>query len=234
MEFRNPLTCPTPAVAIATLVLAISPLAPASAALLITEVMANPAVVSDHAGEWFEVYNPGAQSIDLDGTVLSDDGSNFHMVSGNGLQVDPGEYFVFGNNGESGDNGGYSANYVYSGFTLANTSDEIVLSHNQQELARLNYGNGSVFGQPGISAELLSVTSSPFTAADYGLTPSALTYGAGDRGSPGEAGSAGLPYPAPAPVPAPPTLSLMLAALAAMGVLIRQSMGRAGAQPMAA
>ena len=42
--------------------------------VIINEIMQNPAAVADAAGEWFELYNPTASDIDLDGwTILDND-----------------------------------------------------------------------------------------------------------------------------------------------------------------
>jgi hypothetical protein len=163
--------------------------------LYITEVMANPAAVSDTSGEWFELYNPTGQSVDLEGVVLSDDGSNSHTISGGGtLLIDPGEYFVLARDGDSLSNGGFSADYVYSNFSLGNSSDQIVFSDSTGELLRLDYASG--FVAAGQSAELLGL---PMSAVNYGLTDSSLMYGLGDIGTPG---SAGAYTPSPVPVPA--------------------------------
>ncbi len=123
--------------------------------LLITEVMANPTAVSDTNGEWFEIFNQSSNSIDLNRLTISDDGSNTHQInSSNSLLIAPGAYFVFGHNGDSISNGGYLADYVYNNFSLGNTTDQIVLSDNGNEIARLNY-TGLPFGSAGASAELV-------------------------------------------------------------------------------
>jgi hypothetical protein len=44
--------------------------------LVVTEIMANPAAVSDSAGEWIEVYNPGDSTVDLQGLVIRDEGGH--------------------------------------------------------------------------------------------------------------------------------------------------------------
>lgn len=172
----------------------------ASAALVsdlyITEVMTNPAAVSDTVGEWFELYNPTLETVDLSGITLSDDGSNSHVISsGSPLIINPGEYFVMASNGDPMVNGGFTANYVYSGFSLTNSADEIVFSDNGTELLRLNYTSG--FGVAGNSMELLAQS---MDETNYGLTAAGLTYGLGDIGTPGAAGS--FTPASPVPVPA--------------------------------
>lgn len=163
--------------------------------LWITEIMANPASVSDSNGEWFELYNPTLDAVDLEGLILSDDGSNSHIItSGNALLINPGEYFVLAGNADSSSNGGFHADYEYSSFSLGNSADEIIFSSTAGELLRLDYTSG--FGTAGQSMELLGPS---MLETNYGLTDAALTYGLGDIGTPGEAGSF---TPSPVPVPA--------------------------------
>ena len=179
--------------------------------LLISEVMANPSAVGDSAGEWFEVFNASNSDIDLNGLLLSDDGSNSHTVlSASPLLLSSGSYFVFGNNGDMATNGGLSVDYVYTGFTLSNSADQIVISDNLGELVRLDY-SGAPFGNSGISAEL-TIQDSPLLSTHYVLTPSEalFQYGLGDFGTPGAAGSFAL---SAAPVPIPASIWLLAAAL---------------------
>lgn len=163
--------------------------------LYISEVMANPAAVSDTAGEWFELFNPGSEMISLDGILLSDDGSNSHIISG--VTIAPGQYFVLGRSSNIATNGGFTADYVYSNFSLNNGTDQIVLSFNSAELLRLNYSSAG-FATSGRSMEL---TGAAMVDANYSLTGTSFTYGLGDIGTPGTAGSftpAAVPLPAAA------------------------------------
>ena len=48
--------------------------------LLITEIMANPAAVSDSNGEWFEIFNTSSNAINLNGLIIKDNGSNLHII----------------------------------------------------------------------------------------------------------------------------------------------------------
>ncbi len=152
--------------------------------LLITEVMADPAAVSDGFGEWFELYNPGDSIIDLDGLILHDDGSNQYHFDGP-LPIAPGEYFVLARNGDPSSNGGIFVDHVYSNFTLANSSDEIIFSDGAGERLRLDYFSG--FAVAGQSRELDGLLSN-----NYSLTLATLTYGIGDIGTPGVPGSTQL------------------------------------------
>lgn len=186
--------------------------------LVITEVLANPGAVSDTAGEWFEVYNASGITLDLTGLVIRDNGSNTHTLSGEmPILVSAGEYFVLGRSGNTLTNGGYSADYLYSNFTLGNTSDAIILESEGVLIDSLIYNDAALFGAAGNSAEL--------TAAGFALTPNAFTFGSGDIGTPGSAGSYTPPGASPVPVPA--SLWLMVSALGALaGGRISQRRGQ--------
>ena len=165
--------------------------------LLITEVMANPLSVSDTQGEWLELFNPTSESIDLNGIKLSDAGTTGHIISSTGsLFINPGDYFVLARNGDSTANGGFIADYVVdSGFILNNSSDEIIFSDSSGELLRLDYGSG--FAPAGSSMELIDAV---MLQGNYAA--SSNPFGAGDRGTPGEAGSFSFTTVTPVPLPA--------------------------------
>ena len=63
--------------------------------LVIAEVMANPAALSDGEGEWFEVYNASNEALDLRGLTIRAGESEGHLVAGEEpLLVEPGGVFV--------------------------------------------------------------------------------------------------------------------------------------------
>ena len=161
--------------------------------LIISEVMANPAAVSDTVGEWFELFNATGEPIDLNGLSFYDSGSNSHTIS-ESLFIQAGAYLVLGRNSDSSSNGGLSVDYVYSNFTLGNSSDDIFIEWMGVQLAAVSYNNDGIFGVAGISAEWLG--------NGYGLTADGLGYGAGDIGTPGSQGSYAIPPASPVPVPA--------------------------------
>jgi hypothetical protein len=106
------------------------PLALTSASsLVITEIMKDPTAVSDSAGEWFEVRNVTSQPVDITGWLLTDGGSNNHVIaSTNGPVVVPSRsYFVLGINANATTNGGIAVDYKYSSFTLGNGADSVQL-----------------------------------------------------------------------------------------------------------
>ena len=159
--------------------------------LLITEVMANPAALSDTRGEWFELHNPTDREFNLRGFSLGDDGAKRHSFDTD-LLILPGEFLTLARSS----NPGFTADYVYDNFILSNSGDEIVLRDGLIELLRLDYGSG--FATAGRSRELLQL---PMLASNYGLTLASLSYGLGDIGTPGSAGGA-LPPPSAVPLPA--------------------------------
>jgi Lamin Tail Domain len=186
--------------------------------LIITEVMANPAAVSDAKGEWFEIRNLTGNSLDLDGLTLSDNGSDFHVINVGPLMLNPFDYFVFGRGGDIALNGGYTADYVYSGFSLTNSSDEIVLSFGGLEIVRLEYTSG--FAVAGESRELTGTVGFTMNGMDYALSTS--FYGDGDLGTPGLPGDSTWSVQ---PVPLPAAVWLFGSGLVALLGLTKKTCG---------
>jgi len=175
--------------------------------LLISEVMVNPAAVGDTRGEWFELYNPTAGTINLRDISIGDDGSDRHSIETD-LLILPGHFLTLARNGDSAVNGGLIADYVYDDFTLSNSGDEIVLRGDGFELLRLEYG--AAFDAAGRSRELAGL---PMRAENYALTLAGLTYGLGDTGTPGAPGSAALTPSAVSVVPLPAGIWLFVGAM---------------------
>lgn len=168
--------------------------------LVVSELLANPAAVSDSRGEWLELYNTSDQAIDLNGLVLQDQGSNRHTIAQAGpLVILPGEYLVLGRDGDSSTNGGYEADYVYSNFSLANSSDAVILAWQGETIFSLFYASSDGFGQAGTSMELQGLAPHIHSGL-YG--PATAAFGAGDLGTPGtgslDTGVSEVPLPAAA------------------------------------
>ena len=181
--------------------------AAAVGSLLISEVMANPVAVGDSRGEWFELFNPSAEAIDLRDITIGDDGRDRHRIESD-LLILPGHYLTLARNGDPAVNGGFAADYVYRDFSLANSSDEIVLRDDTTEWLRLEYGPG--FAVAGRSRVLAGIA---MTLANYQLAPEHVIYGLGDAGSPGSAGDFA---PLPSAVPLPATAWLFCSGLLAL------------------
>jgi len=120
--------------------------------IIISEIMQNPASVSDANGEWFELYNAGGSGVDIDGWRIFDLGTNSHIINNGGpLTIHAGGFLILGNNGDSATNGGVPVDYEYPGsFTIGNSDDEIILEDTTPvEIDRVEYdGVGSPTGFP--------------------------------------------------------------------------------------
>ena len=103
--------------------------------IVITEIMKNPALVSDDYGEWFEVHNSTSSSIDLQNWVIRDEPGSYQNSTTitNSVIVPAGGYIAMGRGGvtdssASDFNGGLTYAYVYeSSFSMSNGSDEVIL-----------------------------------------------------------------------------------------------------------
>lgn len=153
--------------------------------IVITEIMQNPNLVGDGSGEWFEVYNGAAFSVDLNGWTIGTEG---HLIAnGTPLRVAPGSYVVLGNNPDILTNGGVTVDYQYSGVTLGNGSDTLTLSlPDSTEIDRVEYDGGPAFPDPtGASMALISNNLDNNVGANW--VTSSTPFGDGDLGSPGAA-----------------------------------------------
>ncbi len=165
--------------------------APTPGALVITELMANPASVSDSVGEWFEVHNPGPNPIKLGGLVIADLTGSY-VLTGNSLIMQPGAWLVFGRSNDPAKNGGLPVDQVYTKVTLNNASGDTL---------RLQLDDGTIIDQVAYSPAK-SDWPKLGNGASYQLDPSKLdatsndmgaswclgtqTFGSGDLGTPGK------------------------------------------------
>ena len=172
----------------------------AAGSLLITEIMYNPSAVADPNGEWFEVYNYGSTFVDTYHWTISDAANNTYTFPSS-LIINPGDYYVFGYDGNAATNGGISGVWPYSSnILLNNTSDSITIRDNNNDLIdEVVYDNGASSNFPfmlggGASIEL-SLSAYHYEANNDGANWSAATtpYGLGDLGT---------PFNSPVPIPA--------------------------------
>ena len=85
---------------------------PVSGSVIVNEIMSNPTAVADNVGEWFEVANVSAQTIDLGGCIVSN-GSNQSTLPAHSLA--PGNLAVVARSTSEIDNGGVVA---FAAFTF--------------------------------------------------------------------------------------------------------------------
>jgi hypothetical protein len=156
--------------------------------LLITEVMFNPSQVQDGKGEWFEIYNAGTESVDLDGLDLESDNNNGDSVDFC-LGISPGEYLLFVANNTSSQNGGINGDFDYnqSDLILANNSDALRIVSGSTTIDEVAWDNGATFPDPNGASIALHINNYNTTINDIGTVwcEGTSTYGDGDLGTPG-------------------------------------------------
>ncbi len=118
----------------------VTALAPTRAGdLTITEFQADTSGsgrVPQYYGEWFEVHNNTAVTLDLLGVAFQSNSSTTTGIPGaftvtTSVPVAPGAYAVLGVSGDTGQNGGVTVDYVYSftSFNLSRSDDLLVMSY---------------------------------------------------------------------------------------------------------
>ena len=164
---------------------------PAAGTVVITEIMQNPAAVSDANGEWFEVLNTGALSIDLQDWTFSDTGTDSFTVLSS-VVVPAGGRAVFAANGDASSNGGLTEDYVWTTtFLLSNGSDEITMADSSGATQdTVAYDNGATFPDPNGASMTAAPSAETASGNDAGTNwcSNEVAYGDGDLGTPGTAG----------------------------------------------
>ena len=155
--------------------------------IVISEIMANPGSVSDSYGEWFEIVNTTDSTIDLQGWSIKDlDGDEHELYSDQAsILISPEEYFVLAKNNDQSLNGGVEVDYVYEGYSLSNSDDEVILLDASGSVVdEVHYSNGWPFSS-GVSMEIHDpLIDNALIGSWFSSTSS---YGNGDMGSPGTA-----------------------------------------------
>ncbi len=160
---------------------------PALGDIVINEIMKDPSSVSDTNGEWFEIFNDAGADVDINGWTLRDNDGEMHTINNGGALIVPaGGYAVLCRNANSAANGGVACAYQYSGFTLGNDDDEIIILNGAAEVDRVEYERVTFPDPTGASLEF-SAAMPALTANDLGSNwgTALAVFGAGDRGTPG-------------------------------------------------
>ncbi|MEM7309853.1 MAG: lamin tail domain-containing protein [Planctomycetota bacterium] len=143
--------------------------------IIVTEFMRDTSVISDNDGEWIEVFNTTATDIDIEGWVLADDDSNFHVIDkgGQGVVVEAGGFGLLCVSNDALANGGLTPDYAWGtgNYQLSNTTaatgDEIVLlDFSGLEIDRLMYSNPAGWPLAGAASASLDPGSFDATAND--------------------------------------------------------------------
>lgn len=131
---------------------------PQNGDVVVTEFMKDPASVADLRGEWIEVRNNRPCRVNLEGWLLTDDAGNTHVISngGNGVRIRPGNSLVLGASADPSVNGGVAVAYQWSGYSLANGADSIILARPNGEIVdRVAYDDGLLWPDlPGRSIQV--------------------------------------------------------------------------------
>ena len=164
--------------------------------IIITEIMKDPAVVSDENGEWFEIYNTSGSSVDINGWFILDGVDDFHTINNGGaLNVPAGGFLVLGSNIDFGTNDGVNVDYEYnySEFSLNSADDDIVLFDGFSVIDIVEYDDGVTFPDPtGASMILTNFTFDNNVGTSWSVSTEA--YSPNNFGTPGSLGSeAALP-----------------------------------------
>ena len=91
--------------------------------LVISEVMADPATISDANGEWFELHNPGSQLVSLTGFQIGSANDASVTITG-AVSVPAGGYVVVAKNPDNAVNGGLNAVFSFGALNLANNATD--------------------------------------------------------------------------------------------------------------
>lgn len=151
-----------------------------SGALVISEVMVDPAVVADTAGEWFEVHNLDTEAVDLQGCSIVD-GSAEASVVRDPLHVDAGGFVTFARRA--------TVEFlpdVVTSFSLKNDADELELRCDGVSIDRVAYDRA--LGFPIVAGAAMSLDPGKFDGAQNDVASAwcaSPSLGATDRGSPG-------------------------------------------------
>ncbi|SDX64301.1 Por secretion system C-terminal sorting domain-containing protein [Lutibacter oricola] len=157
--------------------------------IIISEMMNNPAAVSDSNGEYFELFNTTNASIDIGGWII-EDGNSSETISGT-LLIPPLGYVVLAKNSDTAANGGVVADYDYtSTITLTNSNGTLILRNSSNVVIdRVDFDDTTF---PIVSGKSMELSQSSLdhisnnSGANWALATLEIVAG-GDLGSPGSA-----------------------------------------------
>lgn len=165
--------------------------------VVINEIMVD-AFGNDTGKEWFELYNPTNQEIDLNGWEVRDCGSLKFKMQGSNLKIPAGGYFVVGTNYDPETNGGVDVDLAYGdAIYFPNTVGSLLLFNGSTAQAELiDHVRYTAFGPwkdvliPSHSIERRKATGSGLDVNNW--APGSKVYGPSglNHGTPGAANTA--------------------------------------------
>jgi hypothetical protein len=163
--------------------------------LVINEMLANPGgTITDASGEWFEVYNAGSRSVDMQNMVIADSAASgrrpYHLIASS-LPIAPGGYVVLGNTTNTTNNGGVPVDYAYgAALAFANSLDALkiarVVGTDTLTIDRTQFASAAISAQNGVSRELTNpaLDNSNMDGSNWADALVTAVYGPGGRGTP--------------------------------------------------
>nr|WP_223646492.1 lamin tail domain-containing protein [Corallococcus sp. EGB] len=158
---------------------------PTVGSLVLTEFMADPAAVPDAQGEWVEVL--ALREVDLNGVTLANESGSSVLESPLCLSMKAGGFAVLARSDDASRNGGLPSVLGTFAFGLGNGAGAHVLKLSAQGTVLDSVAFTSA-ASPGVSSQLdarVRDATGNDAAGAFCATPSGVTYGAGDRGTPG-------------------------------------------------
>ncbi|WP_237726529.1 lamin tail domain-containing protein [Corallococcus coralloides] len=159
--------------------------APTVGSLVLTEFMADPAAVPDAQGEWVEVL--ALREVDLNGVTLANASGSSVLESPLCLSMKAGSFAVLARGDDTSLNGGLPSVLGTFAFGLGNGAGAHVLKLSAQGTVLDSVAFTSA-ASPGVSSQLdarVRDATGNDAAGVFCPTPAGVTYGVGDRGTPG-------------------------------------------------
>lgn len=185
--------------------------------LVITEIMVNPAVVSDLFGEWIEVANVSGEALDLAACALtSEPGEVFPLAEvADPLPMPPGALWVWGAEASAVLNGGVLVHIAYSEIKLSNGDDAVSIVCDGVVIDRVAWTEGGWPLDSGAAMSLSAEAPQTASANDEAVWWCGASAGYGEGKNKGTPGAPNPACAAPEPtitgcqVLAPPATGLI-------------------------
>jgi len=151
----------------------------------INEIMTNPDVLFDSEGEWFEIWNAGSDPVDINGWTIADLDTDSHIIDNGGpLVIAAGDFMVMGIDAASMLTQGVTLDYQYTGITLSNSIDELILFDvGLNEINFVAWDNGVTWPDPTGASMQWNGSGFNFDGAQW--FDNGPPFGDGDLGTPG-------------------------------------------------
>jgi uncharacterized protein len=185
LRWLIPIITATMALATAMVALGAGPQAPPGE-VIISEVMQNPAAVSDTKGEWIELHNRSGAPVSLNGWSISDAVATQTLTASPSLVIPARGFFVLGRSDVISENGGVPVDFRFR-FNLNNDRDSVILKDETgQEVDRVDYDQDTGWPDPNGASMMLVRAEADNDLAGNWITATELWAGsAGDFGTPG-------------------------------------------------